>query len=199
MSFIFPANTWTRAMLVLSRPSTLSLLSEQRSFDGCHQMLDVKAEVPSNPSSPEAAQRDRCVCLSVLCLVFCKVKPYRSLVPSDEMTWFYLSDRIVMKKDSSKISRSTSSTCTFTVATDDVHQVSRNVSFPQTLCANGKLLTQPLSTLLAGHGCRRSKCSGGMSQSHRSVSCTKDYLATFYIHSACFMFPVFVPCIRTEE
>uniref|UniRef100_A0AAQ6AI49 Rap-GAP domain-containing protein n=1 Tax=Amphiprion ocellaris TaxID=80972 RepID=A0AAQ6AI49_AMPOC len=36
-----------------------SLLSEQRSFDSCHPMLEVRSEVPSNPSSPEAGQRDR--------------------------------------------------------------------------------------------------------------------------------------------
>lgn len=71
------------------RHNQRSLLSEQRSFDGCQQTLDVKSEVPSNPSSPEAGQRDR----------------------------------IGMRKDSSKISRSTSSTCTFSVATDDVHQL----------------------------------------------------------------------------
>uniref|UniRef100_A0AAQ5Y974 Rap-GAP domain-containing protein n=1 Tax=Amphiprion ocellaris TaxID=80972 RepID=A0AAQ5Y974_AMPOC len=35
-----------------------SLLSEQRSFDSCHPMLEVRSEVPSNPSSPEAGQRD---------------------------------------------------------------------------------------------------------------------------------------------
>ncbi|XP_054873338.1 rap1 GTPase-activating protein 2-like isoform X2 [Amphiprion ocellaris] len=64
-----------------------SLLSEQRSFDSCHPMLEVRSEVPSNPSSPEAGQRDR----------------------------------IHTKKESSKISRSTSSTCSFSVPADDTH------------------------------------------------------------------------------
>ncbi|KAK2827966.1 hypothetical protein Q5P01_019000 [Channa striata] len=60
-----------------------SLLSEQRSFDSCQPML----ELPSNPSSPEAGQRDR----------------------------------IHVKRESNKISRSTSSTCTFSVTADDTH------------------------------------------------------------------------------
>lgn len=64
-----------------------SLLSEQRSFDSCNPMLEVRSELPSNPSSPEAGQRDR----------------------------------IHMKKESSKISRSTSSTCSFSVPADDTH------------------------------------------------------------------------------
>ncbi|XP_061596397.1 rap1 GTPase-activating protein 2-like isoform X5 [Cololabis saira] len=64
-----------------------SLLSEQRSFDGCHPMLEVRSELPSNPSSPEAGQRDRSH----------------------------------MKKESSKISRSTSSTCSFSIPADDAH------------------------------------------------------------------------------
>ncbi|XP_008276331.1 rap1 GTPase-activating protein 2-like [Stegastes partitus] len=64
-----------------------SLLSEQRSFDSCHPMLEVRPELPSNPSSPEAGQRDR----------------------------------IHTKKESSKISRSTSSTCSFSVPADDTH------------------------------------------------------------------------------
>uniref|UniRef100_A0A3B4H339 Rap1 GTPase-activating protein 2-like n=1 Tax=Pundamilia nyererei TaxID=303518 RepID=A0A3B4H339_9CICH len=41
--------------------SQRSLLGEQRSFDGCNPMLEVRPELPSNPSSPEAGQRDRCV------------------------------------------------------------------------------------------------------------------------------------------
>ncbi|XP_049447103.1 rap1 GTPase-activating protein 2-like isoform X1 [Epinephelus fuscoguttatus] len=64
-----------------------SLLSEQRSFDSCHPTLEVRSELPSNPSSPEAGQRDR---------------PH-------------------IKKESSKISRSTSSTCSFSVPADDTH------------------------------------------------------------------------------
>ncbi|XP_038565400.1 rap1 GTPase-activating protein 2-like [Micropterus salmoides] len=64
-----------------------SLLSEQRSFDSCHPTLEVRSELPSNPSSPEAGQRDR----------------------------------IHMKKESSKISRSTSSTCSFSIPADDTH------------------------------------------------------------------------------
>ncbi|XP_040906759.1 rap1 GTPase-activating protein 2-like isoform X2 [Toxotes jaculatrix] len=64
-----------------------SLLSEQRSFDSCQPTLEVTSELPSNPSSPEAGQRDR----------------------------------IHMKKESSKISRSTSSTCSFTIPADDPH------------------------------------------------------------------------------
>ncbi|XP_071362294.1 rap1 GTPase-activating protein 2-like isoform X2 [Trachinotus anak] len=64
-----------------------SLLSEQRSFDSCQPTLEVRSELPSNPSSPEAGQRDR----------------------------------IHVKKESSKISRSTSSTCSFSVPADDTH------------------------------------------------------------------------------
>ncbi|XP_018543957.1 rap1 GTPase-activating protein 2 isoform X3 [Lates calcarifer] len=64
-----------------------SLLSEQRSFDSCQPTLEVKSELPSNPSSPEAGQRDR----------------------------------IHMRKESSKISRSTSSTCSFSIPADDTH------------------------------------------------------------------------------
>uniref|UniRef100_A0A669CW00 Rap1 GTPase-activating protein 2 n=1 Tax=Oreochromis niloticus TaxID=8128 RepID=A0A669CW00_ORENI len=41
--------------------SQRSLPGEQRSFDGCHPMLEVRPELPSNPSTPEAGQRDRCV------------------------------------------------------------------------------------------------------------------------------------------
>uniref|UniRef100_A0A3Q4HGU7 RAP1 GTPase activating protein 2b n=1 Tax=Neolamprologus brichardi TaxID=32507 RepID=A0A3Q4HGU7_NEOBR len=66
--------------------SQRSLLGEQRSFDGCNPMLEVRPELPSNPSSPEAGQRDRC-------------------------------------KESSKISRSTSSTCSFSIPADDAHLV----------------------------------------------------------------------------
>ncbi|XP_022625082.1 rap1 GTPase-activating protein 2-like isoform X3 [Seriola dumerili] len=69
------------------RHTQRSLLSEQRSFDSCQPTLEVRSEQPSNPSSPEAGQRDR----------------------------------IHMRKDSSKISRSTSSSCSFSVATDDTH------------------------------------------------------------------------------
>ncbi|XP_068455039.1 rap1 GTPase-activating protein 2-like isoform X3 [Clinocottus analis] len=69
------------------RHNQRSLLSEQRSFDNCHPTLEVRTELPSNPSSPEAGQRDR----------------------------------IHMKKESSKISRSTSSTCSFSVSADDSH------------------------------------------------------------------------------
>ncbi|KAM4546709.1 rap1 GTPase-activating protein 2-like isoform 3-T6 [Fundulus diaphanus] len=76
-----------------------SLLSEQRSFDGCHPMLEVKAELPSNPSSPEAGQRDR-------------IQP---------------------KKESSKISRSTSSTCSFSIPADDAH-LAAEASFPLIIC-----------------------------------------------------------------
>uniref|UniRef100_A0A8D3AG93 Rap-GAP domain-containing protein n=1 Tax=Scophthalmus maximus TaxID=52904 RepID=A0A8D3AG93_SCOMX len=60
-----------------------SLYSEQRSFDGCQPTLEVRSELPSNPSSPEAGKLDR--------------------------------------KESSKISRSTSSTCSFSLAADDTH------------------------------------------------------------------------------
>ncbi|XP_035771460.1 rap1 GTPase-activating protein 2-like isoform X3 [Neolamprologus brichardi] len=68
--------------------SQRSLLGEQRSFDGCNPMLEVRPELPSNPSSPEAGQRD---------------------------------SRIHTKKESSKISRSTSSTCSFSIPADDAH------------------------------------------------------------------------------
>ncbi|XP_034540513.1 rap1 GTPase-activating protein 2-like [Notolabrus celidotus] len=71
-----------------------SLLSEQRSFDGCHTTLEVRSEVPSNPSSPEAGQRDR----------------------------------IHMKKESSKISRSTSSSCSFSIPADDTHLLAQAVT-----------------------------------------------------------------------
>ncbi|XP_044077244.1 rap1 GTPase-activating protein 2-like isoform X7 [Siniperca chuatsi] len=64
-----------------------SLLSEQRSFDSCHPTLEVRSELPSNPSSPEAGQRDR----------------------------------IHVKKESGKISRSTSSSCSFSIPADDTH------------------------------------------------------------------------------
>ncbi|CAI5642508.1 unnamed protein product [Oreochromis niloticus] len=67
--------------------SQRSLPGEQRSFDGCHPMLEVRPELPSNPSTPEAGQRDR----------------------------------IHTKKESSKISRSTSSTCSFSIPADDTH------------------------------------------------------------------------------
>ncbi|XP_061659589.1 rap1 GTPase-activating protein 2-like [Syngnathoides biaculeatus] len=67
--------------------SQRSFLGDQRSFDSCQPMLEVKSELPSNPSSPEAVQRDR----------------------------------ICIKKDSSKISRSTSSTCSFSLPADDTH------------------------------------------------------------------------------
>uniref|UniRef100_A0A087X4D2 Rap-GAP domain-containing protein n=1 Tax=Poecilia formosa TaxID=48698 RepID=A0A087X4D2_POEFO len=70
-----------------SHRSCVSLLSEQRSFDCFHPMLEVRSELPSNPSSPEAGQRDR----------------------------------IHPKKESSKISRSTSSTCSFSIPSDDAH------------------------------------------------------------------------------
>ncbi|XP_035846703.1 rap1 GTPase-activating protein 2-like isoform X3 [Sander lucioperca] len=73
------------------RPSPRSLLSEQRSFDSCCQPT---LEEPSNPSSPEAGQRDRCV---------------------------------HMKKESGKISRSTSSTCSFSIPADDTHLLAQAV------------------------------------------------------------------------
>ncbi|XP_035846704.1 rap1 GTPase-activating protein 2-like isoform X4 [Sander lucioperca] len=69
------------------RPSPRSLLSEQRSFDSCCQPT---LEEPSNPSSPEAGQRDR-------------------------------------KKESGKISRSTSSTCSFSIPADDTHLLAQAV------------------------------------------------------------------------
>ncbi|XP_019719735.1 rap1 GTPase-activating protein 2-like isoform X5 [Hippocampus comes] len=86
--------------------SQRSFLSDQKSFDGCQPTLEVKSELPSNPSSPEAGQRDR----------------------------------NCMKKDSSKISRSTSSTCSFSLPTDDTHLVVHAVtvegqgSSPLTVC-----------------------------------------------------------------
>ncbi|XP_051902343.1 rap1 GTPase-activating protein 2-like isoform X2 [Hippocampus zosterae] len=86
--------------------SQRGFLSDQKSFDGCQPMLEVKSELPSNPSSPEAGQRDR----------------------------------NCMKKDSSKISRSTSSTCSFSLPTDDTHLVVHAVtvegqgSSPLTVC-----------------------------------------------------------------
>ncbi|XP_041864550.1 rap1 GTPase-activating protein 2-like isoform X5 [Melanotaenia boesemani] len=70
------------------KPNLRGLLSEQRSFDSCHPMLEVRSELPSNPSSPEAGQRDR---------------------------WSQI------KKDSTKISRSTSSSCSFSLPVDDTH------------------------------------------------------------------------------
>ncbi|XP_069001795.1 rap1 GTPase-activating protein 2-like isoform X2 [Embiotoca jacksoni] len=69
------------------RHSSRSLLSEQRSFDSCHPTLEVRSELPSNPSSPEAGQRDR----------------------------------IHVKKEGNKISRSTSSTCSLSIPVDDTH------------------------------------------------------------------------------
>ncbi|KAM4545929.1 rap1 GTPase-activating protein 2-like isoform 1-T1 [Odontesthes bonariensis] len=80
------------------KPNQRSLLSEQRSFDGCQPALEVRSELPSNPSSPEAGQRDR----------------------------------ISTKKDSSKISRSTSSSCSFSLAADDTHLV--EASCPLIVC-----------------------------------------------------------------
>ncbi|XP_029957304.1 rap1 GTPase-activating protein 2-like [Salarias fasciatus] len=68
-----------------------SLLNEQRSFDSCQPMLEVRPELPSNPSSPEAGQRDR----------------------------------IQQRRESSKISRSTSSSCTFSVPADDLQPLRR--------------------------------------------------------------------------
>ncbi|XP_036974763.1 rap1 GTPase-activating protein 2-like isoform X4 [Acanthopagrus latus] len=76
------------------RHNPRSLLSEQRSFDSCHPTLEVRSELPSNPSSPEAGQRDR----------------------------------IQMKKESSKISRSTSSTCSFSVPADESHLLAQAVT-----------------------------------------------------------------------
>ncbi|KAG7224715.1 hypothetical protein INR49_004606 [Caranx melampygus] len=62
----------------------------ERSFDSCQPTLEVRSELPSNPSSPEAGQRDR----------------------------------IHLKKETTKISRSTSSTCSFSIgAADDSHLV----------------------------------------------------------------------------
>uniref|UniRef100_A0A3Q2EFH3 RAP1 GTPase activating protein 2b n=1 Tax=Cyprinodon variegatus TaxID=28743 RepID=A0A3Q2EFH3_CYPVA len=80
------------------KQSHRSLLSEQRSFDCCHPTLEVKSELPSNPSSPEAGQRD-----------------------------------------SNKISRSTSSTCSFSVPTDDVHLVRDKPPKPSTCWAFSSL------------------------------------------------------------
>ncbi|RVE63335.1 hypothetical protein OJAV_G00135250 [Oryzias javanicus] len=78
--------------------SQRSLLSEQRSFDCYHPTLEVPSEeLPSNPSSPEAGQRDR----------------------------------IQGKKESSKISRSTSSSCSFSLPAEDAHLVAVD---PQTSC-----------------------------------------------------------------
>ncbi|XP_039474763.1 rap1 GTPase-activating protein 2-like isoform X7 [Oreochromis aureus] len=77
--------------------SQRSLPGEQRSFDGCHPMLEVRPELPSNPSTPEAGQRDRCVQQK--------------------------QQQIHTKKESSKISRSTSSTCSFSIPADDTHLV----------------------------------------------------------------------------
>ncbi|XP_054902761.1 rap1 GTPase-activating protein 2-like isoform X2 [Poeciliopsis prolifica] len=78
-----------------------SLLSEQRSFDSSHPMLEVRSELPSNPSSPEAGQLDR----------------------------------IHLKKESSKISRSTSSTCNFSIPSDDAHLTALSeVSCPLIVC-----------------------------------------------------------------
>ncbi|XP_034406021.1 rap1 GTPase-activating protein 2-like [Cyclopterus lumpus] len=70
------------------RHNQRSLLSEQRSFDNCLPTLEVRSELPSNPSSPEAGPRD---------------------------------SRFLVKKASSKISRSTSSTCSLSVSADDSH------------------------------------------------------------------------------
>ncbi|XP_011482157.4 rap1 GTPase-activating protein 2 isoform X6 [Oryzias latipes] len=82
--------------------SQRSLLSEQRSFDCYHPTLEVPSELPSNPSSPEAGQRDR----------------------------------IHGKKESSKISRSTSSTCSFSLPADDAHLVALDAqtSCPLIMC-----------------------------------------------------------------
>ncbi|XP_026213272.1 rap1 GTPase-activating protein 2-like isoform X2 [Anabas testudineus] len=77
-SGIFP-----RLLSVDSQTEKHNQRSEQRSFDG----YKPTPELPSNPSSPEAGQRDR----------------------------------IHMRKESSKISRSTSSTCTFSIPPDDTH------------------------------------------------------------------------------
>ncbi|XP_037125379.1 rap1 GTPase-activating protein 2-like isoform X6 [Syngnathus acus] len=77
----------------------ISFLGDQRIFDGCQPMLEVKSELPSNPSSPEAGQRDR----------------------------------ICMKKDNSKISRSTSSTCSFSLPADDTH-----LQFAQAVTVEGQ-------------------------------------------------------------
>ncbi|XP_069395516.1 rap1 GTPase-activating protein 2-like isoform X10 [Paralichthys olivaceus] len=63
-----------------------SVFSEQRSFDSCQPTLEVRSELPSNPSSPEAGQRDR-----------------------------------IHVKESSQISRSTSSTCSFSLTVDNTH------------------------------------------------------------------------------
>ncbi|KAF7640916.1 hypothetical protein LDENG_00005550, partial [Lucifuga dentata] len=66
-----------------------SLLGEQRSFDSCHQSQEVKLELPSNPSSPDAGSKDR----------------------------------FQMKKENSKISRSTSSSCSFSICMEEMHPV----------------------------------------------------------------------------
>ncbi|XP_060942255.1 rap1 GTPase-activating protein 2-like [Limanda limanda] len=61
-----------------------SVLSEQRSFDSCQPNPGGGSELPSNPSSPEAGQRDR-----------------------------------IHVKESSRISRSTSSSCSFAPTAED--------------------------------------------------------------------------------
>ncbi|XP_074528547.1 rap1 GTPase-activating protein 2-like isoform X1 [Halichoeres trimaculatus] len=75
-----------RLLSVDSQTEKHNLRGEQRSFDGCHATLEVRSELPSNPSSPEAGR-----------------------------------DKIHMKKESSKISRSTSSSCSFSLPADDSH------------------------------------------------------------------------------
>ncbi|KAF0022813.1 hypothetical protein F2P81_024794 [Scophthalmus maximus] len=42
-----------------------SLYSEQRSFDGCQPTLEVRSELPSNPSSPEAGKLDSFIRLTL--------------------------------------------------------------------------------------------------------------------------------------
>ncbi|XP_035480345.2 rap1 GTPase-activating protein 2-like isoform X3 [Scophthalmus maximus] len=80
-----------RLLSVDSQTEKHNQRSEQRSFDGCQPTLEVRSELPSNPSSPEAGKLDR----------------------------------IHMRKESSKISRSTSSTCSFSLAADDTHLVAQ--------------------------------------------------------------------------
>ncbi|XP_013883558.1 rap1 GTPase-activating protein 2 isoform X3 [Austrofundulus limnaeus] len=79
-SVLFP-----RLLSIDSQTDKHRSLSEQRSLDGCHPTLEVRSELSSNPSSPEAGLRGR----------------------------------VHVKKESSKISRSTSSTCSFSLPADD--------------------------------------------------------------------------------
>uniref|UniRef100_H2S1V5 RAP1 GTPase activating protein 2b n=1 Tax=Takifugu rubripes TaxID=31033 RepID=H2S1V5_TAKRU len=73
-----------------------------KSFDSCHQTLEVKSEVPSNPSSPELINLPPHI--SAVCVV----------------TFLC---RIHTKKESGKISRSTSSSCSFSVPEESQSQL----------------------------------------------------------------------------